>query len=154
MSCVNDVQTRVGGHKAHQHVRLESGRTKAAQIYVEKCCKAICTGLQKQMKMDREGTFLTMTIDNRQIVTTREFMNVARQVTEQYQTIEEDNQEELEAAWDDASRAAFNPKEVRTAMKEDIEYVHIMELCGKVPAEERVRMTGRSPIGTRWDRHQ
>ena len=139
-----------GVYKVHQHVRFEGGRIRAAQIYPEKLRKAICTGLQKQMEIDRKGQFLTMTMDDTRDVSSKELMNVAKQMSSEYQSVEEDNQEEMEAAWDDVSGAALNPKAVKRARKEEIDYVHKMLLYDKLPVEECISMTGRSPISTRW----
>ena len=134
----------------HQHVRLEAGRTRAAQIYPEKLCKAICIGLQKQIEIDSKGQFLTMTMDNVRQVSSKELMSVAKQVAEEYQIVEEDDNDELDAAWDDVSGAALDPKEVKRARREEVDYVHKMQLYDKVPVEECMRVTGRKPISTRW----
>ena len=40
------------GDIIHKHVTLESGRTRAAQVYPEDLCRAICEGLQDQIRMD------------------------------------------------------------------------------------------------------
>ena len=44
--------------KVHEHIRLEPGRTKAAQEYPPELCHAICKGLKAQMGADRKGHFL------------------------------------------------------------------------------------------------
>ena len=43
--------------KVHEHIRLESGRTKAAQVHPPESCHAICKGLKVQMAADRQGLF-------------------------------------------------------------------------------------------------
>ena len=45
-------------HQVHEHIRLESGRPKAAQVYPPELCRAICQGLGEQMEVDRQGQFL------------------------------------------------------------------------------------------------
>ena len=134
----------------HQHVGFESGRTRAAQICPEKLCKAICIGLQKRIETDRKGQPLTMTMDNTRQVSSKELMSVAKQVAEEYHIVEEDDNEELGAAWDDVSGAALDPTEVKQIREEEVDYVHKMQLYDKVPVEECMRATGRKPISTRW----
>ena len=48
--CVNTPQRQV-----HQHIRLESGRARKAQIYLDKLCKETFEGLMEQMEVDRKG---------------------------------------------------------------------------------------------------
>ena len=134
----------------HQHVRLENGRARAAQIYPEKFSRAICAGLQKQINLDIDGQFFTMVIDGDCDIGSKELMDVSRHIATQYRTVVEDHSIELEAAWDDVPGAALNPKEVKRARSEEMEYVHQMESYEKVPVEECWRITGRSPISTRW----
>ena len=45
------------GKEVHEHVRLEGGRTKAAQVYPPGLCRAICQGYMKQIEADRKGQF-------------------------------------------------------------------------------------------------
>ena len=53
-------------------------------------------------------------------------------------------------AWDDVSGAELNPKEVKKARAEEIEYVRRMNLYTKVPISECYAKTGRAPITVRW----
>ena len=64
--------------------------------------------------------------------------------------MEEDYTEELEAAWDDVSGAALNPKMVREARQEEMAYVNQMKLYDKVLISECKRITGKMPITVRW----
>ena len=41
-----------------------------------------------------------------------------------------------EEAWDDVSGAPLDPQEVRRARREEIDYVHKLNLYDKVPVEE------------------
>ena len=45
---------------------------------------------------------------------------------------------------------ALDLKEVRRARKEEIEYVHKMQLYSKVPIKEAYDHTGKAPISVRW----
>ena len=49
----------------HQHVGLENGRAKKAQLYPREFCKAICIGVQNQVKADKAGQFLFMKSGNK-----------------------------------------------------------------------------------------
>ena len=91
-----------------------------------------------------------MVLDGERETSSRDLMNAPRQISTRYTTVEEDKSAELEAAWDDVSGAALDPKEVRRARSEEIEYVHKMELYEKVPVEECWNVTGKNPISTRW----
>ena len=54
-------------------------------------------------------------------------------------------------AWDDVSGAALDPKGVRKAREEEIQYVKKMNLYTKVPTTECYARTGKAPISTRAD---
>ena len=43
------------GCKMHNHVQLEGGKTKKAQVYPPELCKAVCGGLVKQIEADKKG---------------------------------------------------------------------------------------------------
>ena len=75
---------------------------------------------------------------------------VANKIIARYRTVEEDNEEELQQAWDDVTGAALDPKEVRRARREEIEYVQKMQFYTKVPKSECIKETGKSPISVRW----
>ena len=139
-----------GGHYIHQHIRLDGGRAKAAQVYPPELCKAICEGLIKQMEVDRNGQYLLMNIERENGQSSKELMKVARQVHEKYKTVEEENTEELEVAWDDVCGAELNPQKVGQAREKEIDYVRKMDLYEKVPLQQCFTRTGRAPITTRW----
>ena len=138
------------GNPIHQHIVLDNGRTRAAQIYPEKLCKAICEGLQEQIRKDERGQFLLMNLDNDGTTSSAELQNSAQKIKHKYPTVEEDNDEDLEAAWDDVSGMEFDPKMVKAARQEEIEYVRKIHLYDKVPISECKRTIGRMPIIVRW----
>ena len=80
----------------------------------------------------------------------RDMMNVAKQIKEEYRTIEEEDPVELEIAWDDVSGAELDPKMVRKAREEEIQYVRKMELYEKVPISLCYETNGEAPISVRW----
>ena len=61
------------------------------------------------------------------LTTIAEELKPEEQVTrDKYKTVEEEDPKELEIAWDDVFGAALDPKKVREARKEELEYVHKM----------------------------
>ena len=134
--------------QVHKHVVLQSGRTKGAQRYPKALCQAICKGLRQQMIVDRHGQFLLAQVGGE--AGGEEFMKAAKQIQTQYKIVEEDNQDELEIALDDVSGAQFDPKAVKAARVEEVEYIHKMQLYTKVPMAECRRQIGKNPISVRW----
>ena len=65
------------GYIVHQHIRLESGRTKAAKVYPKELCRAICQGLQNQIQANARGQVMPMEIGDGG-TTNRDLMNVAK----------------------------------------------------------------------------
>ena len=138
-----------GGYIIHEHVRLEGGRTKHAQIYPKELCRAICRGLQEQIRMDKQGQFLLMELGN-DTATSQDLMKVAEEMKNKYRTVEESNDEVLDMAWDDVSGAELDPNKVKQARAEEVEYVHKMNLYVKVPKKQCYEKTGKGPITVRW----
>lgn len=137
------------GIPVHHHVRLEDGRTKAAQVYPHGLCKAICLGLRDQINMDKRGQFLLMEMDNAPN-DAGSLMNMAKKIESKCETMEECNTEELEEAWDDVSGKALDPEQVKRARREEIDYVHKMGLYKKDLVSECYNETGKPPITVRW----
>ena len=137
-------------HQAHRHVVLTNGRAHAAQTYPDGLCRAICQGLRAQMQMDAKGKFLLMNVNIEEGESSQELQKSAEKLKHKYRIVEEDNEEQIEAAWDDVSGAELNPRMVEEARKEEIEYVRKMRLCDKVHIAERKRVTGNMPTTVRW----
>ena len=128
------------GYWVHRHVILESGRTRAAQVYLDDLCKAICEGLQEQLKLDEKGQFLLMnanTMDGgcTNGASSKELHESVENLRKKYMIVEEDDTEALETVWDDVSGATLDPKRVREARQDEMAYVHKMRLYDKVPIE-------------------
>ena len=77
-------------------------------------------------------------------------MKVAKDLVKQHQGVEEDYENELHEALDDVSGAELNPRTVRQARQEEIDYVNKMRLYDKVPISECKGVTGKSPVTVRW----
>ena len=138
------------GWMVHQHITLESGRTRAAQVYPKELFQAMCTGLELQLHADRQDQFMMATVGETGNKTSDGLMEEARELKQQYKTVEEDLDEQLQEAWDDVSGAQLDPKAVKSARREEIEYIHKMDLYTKVPVSECYKRANKGPISVRW----
>lgn len=92
---------------------------------------------------------MLMNMEYNEQTSSRELLNIAKQLYDQYRIIEEDNANELEVAWDDVSGAILDPKEVRRARTGEIRVVTEMGLYEKVPIKQCHERTGNAPISVR-----
>ena len=120
-----------------------------AQIYPDKLCRQICRGIQEQVQRYRDGQFRLANISTTGDETNKRLVRVTKELQDKCQTVEEDDEEMLGEAWDDVSGASLDPKEVKGARKEEIDYVHKMGLYTKVPIQEAYEQTGNGPISVR-----
>lgn len=120
------------GEMLHKHVVLKARRIRAAQVYPEGLCKAICERLQEQKRLDEKGQFLLMNVNSDTKASSKELHVCAEDIKKKYATVEEKNDEELEDAWGDVSGAALDPKMVRKARQEEMTYVNQMNFYDKV----------------------
>ena len=138
------------GWQIHKHIALEGNRTKQAQVYPKELCQAIRVGLQLQLQADKDGQFLLANIGDPSKETSEELKKTANELKMRYKTVEEENDQELEEAWDYVSGAQLDPKVVRGARQEEVEYIHKMNLYSKVPIKECYNKTNKGPISVRW----
>ena len=134
------------GHAYHRHVRLEGGRTKAAQIYPDGLCRAICKGLMNQIEFDQQGRFLLAKLQG----IDKEMTEVKQQLAEEFQIVETEDSETMEVAWDDVTGAELDPAQVKRARLDEVKYIRNMKLHSKVDKNECWMETGKSPIKVRW----
>ena len=120
------------GQQVHRHVILENGRTRAAQVYPDGLCKAICQGFKAQIQMDQKGQFLLMNVSVEVGESSQDLLKSAEKIKRKYRIVEEENDDQIETAWDDVSGAEFDPQMVKNARKEEIEYVRKMHFYDKV----------------------
>ena len=137
-------------YKAHDHVVFIKGRAKAAQVYPPALCRAVCVGLTEQLEADRKGQFLIASVNANGDNDTKQMAMEMKSIKERYKTVEEDKEDELEMAWDDVSGAELDPKVVKQARSEEIEYVRKWSFYTKVLIKERYDKTGKAPITVRW----
>ena len=124
---------------------LVNGRTQEAQVYQKGLCQAICTGLRQQMIVDTQGQFLLAQVGGN--AGGEEVVKVANQFQTQYRVVEEIEGEEFETACDDVSVEQLDPKAVKVARAEEVEYIHKMHLYTKVPiAECHVTLCGKPRV--------
>ena len=134
----------------HDHIRLEGGKTKAAQEYPPELCHAICKGLEAQFEVDRKGQFLLAELEGVNGKNGKELAKTAEGLQEQWKTVEDDDEEEMVVAWDDVSGATLDPNKVKAARAEELEYVRRMNLYTKVPVSKCLRKIAKQPISVRW----
>ena len=134
------------GTKIHNNVQLSDGRAKAAQIYPPGLCRALCQGLMEQIKIDRMGQFLIAQINLTVTGASDQMKQEAESIRKRYKTIEEDQDEELEMAWDDVSGAQSNPEAIKKARMEEVQYVRKINLYTKVPIAECIQKIGKKLI--------
>ena len=86
---------------------------------------------QSDWNADQNGQLLLMSMDNKE-ENCKSIMKMARQIEEKCKTVEEEDELEVEEAWDDVSGRALDPKQVKKARQEEIDYIHKMKLYEKV----------------------
>ena len=137
------------GYQLRRHVQLQGGRIRAAQVYPPGLCKAICKGLIKHKEVAARGQDLLMNVEYSEERTSQELMNIAKAMNKRYETVEEEDETEVEIAWHDVSGAALSPRAVRRARVEEITYVRDIDIYEKVPKNECYTKTGRAPTSVR-----
>ena len=110
-------------HSVHDQVILINERAKAAAVYPPALCRAVCIGLTEQIDADRKGQFLISSVNVDESSDAKQMATEANSINEKHKTVEEDNNEELEIAWDDVSGADLDPKAAGRARAEEIECV-------------------------------
>ena len=74
----------------------------------------------------------------------------ANRLKETCRTVEEEDEIDVEEAWDDACGAPLELEEVKRARREEIDYVHKINFYDKAPISEVYKNTGKGPISVRW----
>ena len=63
---------------------------------------------------------------------------------------EDEDDMQCAEAWDDVSGKELDPRKVRAARREEMEYYKKMGVYDKVPLEECYKKTGKAPLKARW----
>ena len=125
----------------HDHVRSEGkNRTTQAHLYPTELCRSMCKGLRKQKQVDAMGIFTIGHI--------KEDSGGWPEAMKEPEKLHVD--EDWIQAWDDVTGKSLNLEMARESRSEEIEYFKNMNIYTKVPIEERIRQTGKKPIGGRW----
>lgn len=91
-----------------------------------------------------------MNVEDDEKKSSKDLMNEARRIEKKYRTVEEEDAFENEVAWGDVSGAALDPKEVRRARNEEIDYIKKMSLYEKVLVGQCYTTIGNAPVSIRW----
>ena len=137
-------------YQVHKHVILTNGRARAAQVYPDKLCKESCLGIKEHIQRDRSGQYLLANVQMDNNTTSEELLKEANKLKNKCKTGEEEDDCDMEEAWNDVSGAPLDPQEVQRARREEIEYVHTMNLYDKVLINEAYQQIGKGPISVRW----
>lgn len=133
----------------HKHITLQGGRTKAAQIYPEELCRAICRGLIQQIEMDRKGQFLLAQLEG----TAKEAQDIINQLKEEFPTVEVDETASMERAWDDVIGAELDPTMVRNARREEMKYIRKNEAIQQGSHIRMLKQDGQEAHQSQMDRY-
>ena len=168
--CPNRADRAAGRAKTHTHAQLVGGRAGQAQVYPRELCRDICIGISHQRRADELG------VVGMPLLSVETMNDIAKKAREQARRsmplndcdddlclmsaeVEEDPSAALhgkepeawaETAYDDVSGKTLDPKEVRRARREEIDYFKSMKVYEKVPISEAWSTTGRAPIAVRW----
>ena len=102
------------------------------------------------MEADRKGHFLLAELEGSNCENGGELKRAAERVEKKYKIVEEDNDAEMQVAWDDVSGASSDAKAVRAARVEEVNCVRKMGFYTKVPISECFNRTGQKPTSIRW----
>ena len=152
-------------HVDQRHTSLFYGVAKKAQVYPDGLCDAICKGLRDQIECDKRGNFVLAVLNVDDAESGREesqriLGSLAMATRDEHgccnlngvtklPTATEEDEEELQVAWDDVSGRELEPSKVRLARKEEIDYVHKSNLYTKVPREKAKKLKAKV-ITVRW----
>ena len=138
-------------HKEQRHAVLFGGRSKKAQVYPEALCEAICRGIKRQIELDKTRQFIIATLeapDSRKEEKAINAMLNNRDAGNE-PAVCEDQEAELQQAWDDVSGKDLDPKMVRDARAEEMQHIKKTNLYTKVPRSKALKI-GQKIVGVRW----
>ena len=94
-------------YKSHRHIALEIGRLKVAQVYPDKFCREIRRGIQEQVQRDRDGQYIFASAPTCGNECSKQLLEVANELKEGHQTVEEEDEDLGEIAWGDMPGGAL-----------------------------------------------
>ena len=124
----------------HRHCKLEGGRRcKKAQLYQRAFCRAVCEGVAAQRNHDSMNLSVMTPMD------ANELMEIG------LDDLHEPNDDDFSwIATDDISGEDLDPKLLRAARQEELQYFKDMKVYEYAQVSECLKATGRPPIGVRW----
>ena len=135
----------------HDHISLDEGRAKRAQVYPQMFCEKICEGIAAQKQLMRCGLEAVPMMDLSEM---SEVAASAGDYDDECGLSPSDSLHEPDPngmeAFDDQTGGVLKPELVRKARGEEIEYFKSMKVYTKVKVEECIAETGRKPIQVRW----
>ena len=149
-------------HAEGKHATLFDGKARQAQAYPEALCDAICKGIKAQIEQDRKGQFILaeLSIEDAETGHAESQQILCNLATGVYgtrhgvkpmaqPTVVEDQEVELQQAWDDVSGRELDAAKVRKARAEEVGYIHKTRLYDKVPRSKATKL-GAKVISVRW----
>eukprot|EP00973_Karenia_brevis_P062211 8652733-Karenia_brevis.AAC.1 len=137
----------------HKHITLVNGRAKAAQVYPKGLCRAICSGLNRQKKIDEAMIFMIGSLELKNGEEAVEELREAKGASTRAHEPDDESQfndYQYAYAYDDVTREPLEVWRVVQARKEEMAYFKKMRVYKKVPISRCYQMTGKAPIGVRW----
>ena len=107
---------------------------------------AVSQGINDQIRADKSDLNLIASID---LIEGTAILSELKKIQENAAKCHEEI-DMGEYAVDDVSGAFLDPKMVKNARADEIEYVRSMKLYTKVPISECLSKTGKQPIAVRW----
>ena len=136
----------------HEHIRLDEGRARQAQVNPAMFCEAIVSGIAAQKKLMTTGLTAVPMLELSEISEVAKSVGVYHENGVHPSDVlhEPDPTQEDMMAYDDLSGAELHPGLMRMARKEEIQYFKDMQVYTKVSVEECKKEIGRMPIPVRW----
>ncbi|MDP7559816.1 MAG: reverse transcriptase domain-containing protein, partial [Planctomycetota bacterium] len=141
-----------GTGERHEHVHLEDGRTKQAQVYPREFCRAVCEGIAAEKRIHALGLEAKpiLSLSDMQQIAQKAGVRIGDGEDASKALHEETDENEWMVAVDDQSGEPLEPRMVKLARKEEIAYFKEREVYEKVKMNECWEATGKAPIGVRW----
>ena len=147
--CTNRGEKDVSKH--HRHGDITCGRARQCQVYPKAFCRAVCSGIAAQKRLDELGlkAMPIMSIEE-MLNTVPEDLKAGDPAADLHEDDPFDDPSHKMEAFDDVSGAELDPILVRLARQEEMEYFRERKVYEKVDAEECWNVTGKGPISVRW----
>ena len=140
-----ELSKRCKGHHVHQE--LINGRAKAAAVYPEPLCKAICIGLMRELEGRIRQIKCLMAVRHDDKIRDEETIGRDGKKKRGSQHVEDDA--ECQMAWDDLTGEELPAHEVRKARLKEVGYIEDKKVWRRMPRAEAIRR-GIKIVDVRW----